>query len=406
VVSFENKTIFKSLENSNPKAMFRRRPRPGAPSGPSRPEATSQDWPTSDPNSLQLLCRDCLLEHQVELFGPDKTRNVAILANVLSLDPKHVRNVYVHGSRVWGLFTPKSDWDFIIVRDDQYDTRPYLELGRHYINANIFSQAEFLEEMERQSMSAVPCMFLPPEFVWKEDIKFEYVLNKPLLLEEIMFQYQRISNKARLQSSNEFYTCKKCIVHAFRYLLFGIQLATEGRITNYGAANGYWQEVQETLLLPSDVSPFMNQRFPIIVGELLQKFAQSITDDKEVQATIINESLRVRRRRNVRFPYPEDQELLHTSVALPLSKQCVVVIARIIQDLRLKIEDPESDSTKIHQLQNYLKHITRLTNAELHSILQHYYYIEPLSLSAKEAVVSQILRNTSKNSNADDLREF
>jgi hypothetical protein len=49
----------------------------------------------------------------------------------------------------------------------------------------------------------------------------------------------------KLDVEKEHYKGKKSLFHSLRILMFGIQIAKAGRITNYGEANDLWKEIKQ-----------------------------------------------------------------------------------------------------------------------------------------------------------------
>ncbi|KAL6080515.1 hypothetical protein QOT17_000153 [Balamuthia mandrillaris] len=188
----------------------------------------------------------------------------------LCLRPEKVLNVYQSGSRVFGTATETSDWDFTIVVADpsEGEDGPFLEgkscppetsttrlVGEHIlvspdIDANLFTSSTFIRLVEEQDMVALMCLFLPSEYVWKQQEDFRSLFR--LDLQRLRTPVSTISHKAFGYASichreGQPLKARKNLVHSLRYLHFGIQLAENGAIVDYSVANGYLYDLMSSL---------------------------------------------------------------------------------------------------------------------------------------------------------------
>jgi hypothetical protein len=85
------------------------------------------------------------------------------------------------------------------------------------------------------------CIFLPNKFKIKEIIKFPFVLDKEKLRRSVSTitsnSYVKGKKKLIIQGDYDKYLAIKSIFHSIRIIDFGIQIATENRITNYKSCN-------------------------------------------------------------------------------------------------------------------------------------------------------------------------
>src|SRR5690606_36141759 len=114
---------------------------------------------------------------------------------LLRIDGSKILNVYLFGSRVYGLFNEESDWDLIIVCTNDYeyqhptpdkhfmsvDENFKLVEGREYlrvmiscgnINVGIYKEQVWRSLLREHSIWVLFCCSLPPEFKWKQTIDF------------------------------------------------------------------------------------------------------------------------------------------------------------------------------------------------------------------------------------------
>lgn len=88
-------------------------------------------------------------------------------------------------------------------------------------------------------------LFLPPQHIWQKKIElFPFTLDPLLLGKAILYEASTTWKKSR----QKWYKVgirkgKKELFHAIRYLDFGIQIATQGKISCYQNANKYWFQI-------------------------------------------------------------------------------------------------------------------------------------------------------------------
>ena len=54
-----------------------------------------------------------------------------------------------------------------------------------------------------------------------------------------------VKAKKKIEVEKDYYVGWKSLFHSLRILVFGIQIAKEGCISDYSAANDYWHEIRE-----------------------------------------------------------------------------------------------------------------------------------------------------------------
>lgn len=164
----------------------------------------------------------------------------------LRLDPAHILNVYQFGSRVYGTSTEQSDWDFLIVTDLEEELEEHLSQGD--VNAALYDRTTFARLLDANQVWALESQYLPPSAVWKEDLDLRgaFRIDPALLRESTCTEAGFAWNKARrvMEKEGDLYRGKKNIFHALRFLLYGAQLARDGRISDYAAANNYLAELR------------------------------------------------------------------------------------------------------------------------------------------------------------------
>lgn len=163
------------------------------------------------------------------------------------LEDKDVLLVFPYGSRVYGTHSEKSDHDFIIVVNDDSHDRDSLESSYHNFNATIYSKNSFREKLIEHKISALECYFLPKEKLLKSGFCYPFRVYPKMLRESISekasHSWVKAKKKFEVVQDRNVYTAKKSLFHSLRIIDFGIQIAKEGRIVNYGSSNDIWEDV-------------------------------------------------------------------------------------------------------------------------------------------------------------------
>lgn len=165
---------------------------------------------------------------------------------ITGLKPENVLNVYQYGSRVYETATHQSDFDFIVINNAGVNDR---EVRNGDFNVHIYTVEHFQELINQHKIFALECLFLPQDKILQQKIRFAFTLNKTTLRHEISAKssnsWVKCKKKLEVEKDCE-YIGKKSLFHALRIVLFGTQLATQGRITDYTAANHFFHDIMSS----------------------------------------------------------------------------------------------------------------------------------------------------------------
>lgn len=151
------------------------------------------------------------------------------------IDIDKVLNVYIYGSYCYETNTIKSDFDYIIIyeQDNDISETIYSNIGEIELNATLISPKHFQEMLNQHRIDALECYFLKDEFKY-ETINFVFNLDLDKLRRSISATSSNSwvkTKKKILQGDN--YIGKKSLFHSLRIADFGIQIAKEGKIVSY-----------------------------------------------------------------------------------------------------------------------------------------------------------------------------
>jgi len=155
------------------------------------------------------------------------------------LHPSRVKNVYLFGSVCYGTASTKSDYDILIIANTPY---PEKEIVVDDFNMHILSHDRFLEGLRNFNIRNIECLQSP--FILKEEIIIPLIINIPSLRHSI----SHISSNSYCKSGKkinqgDYYIGIKSLFHSLRIIMFGIQLANNGKITDWQCANHIWDNL-------------------------------------------------------------------------------------------------------------------------------------------------------------------
>lgn len=141
-------------------------------------------------------------------------------------------NEYIFGSKLYGTSDQYSDTDVIYVVDD--DINNYKELE------HVFSIQEFQTKLDNMDIAVLECFFSPDKFKSvKHNFTFNY--NEDLLRKSIstISSNSWVKGKKKLIVYNDYdlRAGLKSVFHSIRILDFGIQIATNKKITRFDTYN-------------------------------------------------------------------------------------------------------------------------------------------------------------------------
>lgn len=155
-------------------------------------------------------------------------------------------NIYEWGSRVYQTSTDSSDWDYIAVVPDDFPKEPdQYEFENH--TYNIEHESEWLAKLKRNSVEALECIFLPPQFIIKKKKLYPFTFNPDgahaSISERASIAWVKGKKKLTIEKDFDWRGGKKSIWHCLRLYIFGIQLGCAKKIVDYTEANKYYEDI-------------------------------------------------------------------------------------------------------------------------------------------------------------------
>lgn len=151
------------------------------------------------------------------------------------------------GSQVYGTARSDSDFDYLVVfPHDNGVTGCERLFGR--FNFQTYNQTDLQRQLEEHQIHALEVYFVPGSPL---PGRLQFTLNLSTLRHSLSQKssHSFVKAKKKIQVEQDFRTGWKSLFHALRIIVFGIELARTGALTDFSAANAYWDEIwaaQET----------------------------------------------------------------------------------------------------------------------------------------------------------------
>jgi Nucleotidyltransferase domain len=151
------------------------------------------------------------------------------------------------GSQVYGTARPDSDTDLIVVfLSGDAPGGDELTIGRY--NLQTYTLAGLCAALDDHQINALEAYFVPESCLRAH---YTFTMNHAALRRSLAQKssHSFVKAKKKIAVEQDFRAGWKSLFHSLRILVFGIELAQTGRLTEFSAANAYWEEIwaaQET----------------------------------------------------------------------------------------------------------------------------------------------------------------
>lgn len=186
--------------------------------------------------------------------------------------------MFPYGSRVYGTHKPNSDYDFIAVVPNGTDIADGTEYRNGLLNVHIESHAAFQQHLDEHKVKALECWFMPHEFMPQEGAlhvgaNFKFTLDKVTLRHEFSSKASNsfVKAKKKIEKEKDYYIGWKSLFHSLRILNFGIQIARDGSIGDFTAANNHWLDILAANQYDWD---YFKEKYQPIYNALATEFRQ------------------------------------------------------------------------------------------------------------------------------------
>lgn len=150
------------------------------------------------------------------------------------------KSIWIFGSRVYGTADELSDWDAVVVANSSVEARE-VKLGE--MNIHVYTPDRWQKDLDWHNPKCLECHFAPE---WATLIEGKHSLS--LELNRLRHAVSHVSSNSwvkckKKMNDGEYRTAIKSAFHSIRIPLFGTDIAKNGTITDFGAANHIWEEL-------------------------------------------------------------------------------------------------------------------------------------------------------------------
>ena len=193
------------------------------------------------------------------------------IVSLSKVHPTRVKAIYLFGSRVYGINRPDSDYDIILVGSSMNEAT---ELKGEKYNIHIHTPDKFKRDLYNHDVHNLECIYAPKSAVIFEGEKYPFKLDKSRLKKSFL----NASHNSWLKARKRIEECDieggvKSAFHSMRILMFGIQIAEAGKITDFSEANPV-RKLMDEFEESYEWHPFRDTFLPDKI-KLEEKFKQS-----------------------------------------------------------------------------------------------------------------------------------
>lgn len=171
--------------------------------------------------------------------------NLEEIVSRAKLELRHLVAVYPYGSRVYGNFRKNSDFDFIIITRKKTTE----QFSDRIININFYTPEEHQKRLDEHEISALECYFLPKHMVVLEtqmslfNFKLDLTKLRHALSAKSSNSWAKAHKKLTIEKDYDLDLGRKSLFHSIRIIDYGIQIATHGKIVDYGSCNKLFEDI-------------------------------------------------------------------------------------------------------------------------------------------------------------------
>lgn len=164
------------------------------------------------------------------------------------LHPLKVHNIYLFGSRIYGISTDKSDYDFMIVANNSVENIEHkvVKDGIEF-NFHIVTPDYFKERLDWNDPKMIECVLWSNQYEpILEKIKYEVKIDNPKYRHAVshISSNSFVKAKKKIEVENDIYIGQKSLYHSIRIPMYAIQVVNHNKIVDWSVANAYWYDIK------------------------------------------------------------------------------------------------------------------------------------------------------------------
>lgn len=225
--------------------------------------------------------------HIGESFIP----SIELVIDCLKMDYENIYCIYTRGSRAIGTNSPDSDYDLVVVCDENCKVINGTLTKYGNIDLCIYDKKCFEKYLREQLIWALECIYCPSDKIYLEKINFRiYAENyrsyheiscNESLKKSIGYEASRkVASSKRHFMNGNIHQSKKHAFIATRFVDYGRQIVKMGKIENLQNMNHLWDKLKA--IEETDIEKF-NLHWKSLYVEIYREFSKCIPKTKKIE---------------------------------------------------------------------------------------------------------------------------
>lgn len=195
------------------------------------------------------------------------------LINAFKLNKEDIVYIFAYGSRVYGNYSNKSDYDHIIICKDNTVENDYA-LHEGDFSANLYQESLFDKHVLEHKPYALESIFLDDKFVYANkfnlnNFKLNLAKLRSSFSEKASHSWVKAKKKLEVEKDRDVYIAKKSLFHSLRIIDFGTQIAKNNKIIDYSSSNFIWYEIKDN---KEDHWDYYNNKYKELFNSRMTEF--------------------------------------------------------------------------------------------------------------------------------------
>lgn len=166
-----------------------------------------------------------------------------ILKEQYKIHPNRVKNIYLYGSRCYGTYNDNSDYDMIIVANNNVEN---IEYKYKDFNFHIQTPDYFQSRLDWNDIKDIECVLWSKKHPILETIPFNVNIIKNKFRHSVSHISSNSWVKARKKiDQGDVYIGQKSLYHSLRIPMYAIQIMEHNDIIDWECANIYWDHIKK-----------------------------------------------------------------------------------------------------------------------------------------------------------------
>ena len=173
----------------------------------------------------------------------------------------------LYGSRIYQTHSDNSDFDYLALIPDNCELSTGTEFRDNLLNVQVYKESDFKNQLNDHKIIALETYFSSEELRSKFKLNLDLRKLRNQLVEKSSHSF--VKAKKKIEIEKDYIRGWKSLFHSLRILIYGTQIAENGKIIDFTAANPYWHEIINAQQYNWD---YFKQKYQPIYNQLSSEF--------------------------------------------------------------------------------------------------------------------------------------